>query len=99
MLANEQVVDGLCDRCDSTVVQKALEQWFFKITDYAQRLLDEPNLPRVLAPGGLFILGHTKRDTLEVPAFWKEHRQLKHGDTVIRFFKPGTPTTVSGSPS
>ena len=41
VLANEQVVDGLCDRCDSTVVQKALEQWFFKITDYAQRLLDD----------------------------------------------------------
>ncbi len=41
VLANEQVVDGLCDRCESTVVQKALEQWFFKITDYAQRLLDD----------------------------------------------------------
>ena len=41
VLANEQVVDGACDRCDSTVEQKALEQWFFKITDYAQRLLDD----------------------------------------------------------
>ncbi|MBC8205974.1 MAG: leucine--tRNA ligase [Kiritimatiellaeota bacterium] len=41
VLANEQVVDGCCDRCDSTVIQKALEQWFFKITDYAQRLLDD----------------------------------------------------------
>jgi len=41
VLANEQVVDGCCDRCDSTVEQKALEQWFFKITDYAQRLLDD----------------------------------------------------------
>ena len=41
VLANEQVVDGQCDRCDSTVIQKALEQWFFKITDYAQRLLDD----------------------------------------------------------
>jgi leucyl-tRNA synthetase len=41
VLANEQVVDGLCDRCDSVVEQKALEQWFFKITDYAQRLLDD----------------------------------------------------------
>jgi len=41
VLANEQVVDGLCDRCESTVIQKALEQWFFKITDYAQRLLDD----------------------------------------------------------
>jgi len=41
VLANEQVVDGACDRCESTVIQKALEQWFFKITDYAQRLLDD----------------------------------------------------------
>jgi len=41
VLANEQVVDGQCDRCESTVEQKALEQWFFKITDYAQRLLDD----------------------------------------------------------
>jgi leucyl-tRNA synthetase len=41
VLANEQVVNGQCDRCDSIVEQKALEQWFFKITDYAQRLLDD----------------------------------------------------------
>jgi len=41
VLANEQVVDGQCDRCDSVVEQKALEQWFFKITDYAHRLLDD----------------------------------------------------------
>ncbi|MDD4734760.1 MAG: leucine--tRNA ligase [Kiritimatiellae bacterium] len=44
VLANEQVVDGQCDRCSSTVEQKALEQWFFKITDYAQRLLDDLDL-------------------------------------------------------
>jgi leucyl-tRNA synthetase len=41
VLANEQVVQGLCDRCDSKVEKKALEQWFLKITDYAQRLLDD----------------------------------------------------------
>ncbi|MBN2684209.1 MAG: leucine--tRNA ligase [Pontiellaceae bacterium] len=41
VLANEQVVDGACERCDSEVDQKAMEQWFFKITDYAQRLLDD----------------------------------------------------------
>ncbi len=41
VLANEQVVNGACERCDSIVEQKALEQWFFKITDYAQRLLDD----------------------------------------------------------
>lgn len=40
VLANEQVVDGECERCHSTVVKKNLTQWFFKITDYAQELLD-----------------------------------------------------------
>ena len=40
VLANEQVVDGMCERCDSEVVQKDLEQWFFKITDFADRLLE-----------------------------------------------------------
>lgn len=41
VLANEQVVDGACERCDSLVTKKDLEQWFFKITDYAQVLLDD----------------------------------------------------------
>ncbi|MBI5195968.1 MAG: leucine--tRNA ligase [Nitrospirae bacterium] len=39
VLANEQVLDGLCWRCDSAVTQKKLEQWFFKITSYAEELL------------------------------------------------------------
>lgn len=41
VLANEQVVNGKCERCDSLVGKKELEQWYFKITDYAQRLLDD----------------------------------------------------------
>jgi leucyl-tRNA synthetase len=41
VLANEQVVNGACERCSSTVAKKDLEQWFFKITKYAQRLLDD----------------------------------------------------------
>jgi len=41
VLANEQVVGGVCDRCGTPPVQKTLEQWFFKITDYADRLLDD----------------------------------------------------------
>lgn len=41
VLANEQVKDGHCERCESKVVQKDLEQWFFKITDYAERLLSD----------------------------------------------------------
>ena len=43
VLANEQVVDGACERCDSEVEQKDLEQWFFRITDYAERLLGDIN--------------------------------------------------------
>ncbi len=39
VLANEQVIDTKCWRCDSTVIQKELEQWFFKITHYAEELL------------------------------------------------------------
>lgn len=39
VLANEQVIDGRCWRCDSEVIQKKLEQWFFKITNYAEELL------------------------------------------------------------
>jgi leucyl-tRNA synthetase len=40
VLANEQVVNGACERCDTSVDKKALEQWYFRITDYAQELLD-----------------------------------------------------------
>ncbi|MFR9239445.1 MAG: leucine--tRNA ligase [Clostridium baratii] len=41
VLANEQVVDGLCERCDSEVTKKDLTQWFLKITDYADELLEK----------------------------------------------------------
>ena len=41
VLANEQVIDGKCWRCDSEVQKKNLSQWFFKITDYADTLLDD----------------------------------------------------------
>jgi leucyl-tRNA synthetase len=40
VLANEQVVDGACERCSTEIEKKNLTQWFFKITDYAQELLD-----------------------------------------------------------
>lgn len=40
VLANEQVIDGACERCNTEVTKKNLTQWFFKITDYAQELLD-----------------------------------------------------------
>jgi leucyl-tRNA synthetase len=41
VLANEQVVAGQCERCDTNVTKKKLTQWYFKITDYADRLLDD----------------------------------------------------------
>ena len=43
VLANEQVVAGLCERCDNAVTKKKLNQWYFKITDYAERLLEDMN--------------------------------------------------------
>lgn len=56
---------------------------------FAQRLLDDENLPKLLAAGGRFVLGHTKRDTLEITSRWDEVKMLKHGDTVMRFFETG----------
>ena len=54
---------------------------------FAQRLLDDADLPKLLAPGGLFILGHAKRDTLEVPPVWDERKVMKHGDSWMRFLR------------
>ncbi len=56
-------------------------------TSLAQRLMDDPNLQLVLAPEGLLILGHAKRDTLEILAPWHETKVLNHGDNVMRFLK------------
>jgi len=44
VLANEQVIGGACERCGTPVERRVLTQWFFKITDYAQRLLDDVEL-------------------------------------------------------
>ena len=41
VLANEQVVDGMCERCGAEVTKRELTQWYFKVTEYAQRLLDD----------------------------------------------------------
>jgi 16S rRNA (guanine966-N2)-methyltransferase len=54
---------------------------------FAQQLLDDVNLPKLLVPGGRLVLGHTKRDTLEFVAPWMEMKTLKHGDTLMRFLE------------
>ena len=54
---------------------------------FAQQLLDDNNLPALLDSGGLFVLGHTKRDTLEFPPPWDQKKTLKHGDTLIELLR------------
>jgi len=66
-------------------------------TSFAQQLLDEVNLPRLLEPGGLLVLGHTKRDTLSVPEFWRDQKLLKHGDSVMRFLAAARDTQDAAS--
>ncbi len=56
-------------------------------TSPAQQLLDDTRLPRLLAPGGLFVLGHARRDTLSLPEWWTEKKLLKHGDSLMRILK------------
>lgn len=53
----------------------------------AQQLLDEPALPKLLAPGGRLVLGHSRRDTLEIPTPWVERKEMKHGDNMMRFLE------------
>jgi len=54
-------------------------------SSFAQRLLDDPHLPTLLSQKGRLIVGHARRDTLEIPSPWREKNCLKHGDSVMRF--------------
>lgn len=56
-------------------------------TSFAQKMLDDIHLPKLLPSHGLLVLGHTKRDTLAFPPAWEEVKMLKHGDTVMRILK------------
>lgn len=56
-------------------------------TSFAQQLLDEPDLPALIASGGLFLLGHSKRDSLSITPPWNDVKMLKHGDSVFRFLR------------
>jgi 16S rRNA (guanine966-N2)-methyltransferase len=55
----------------------------------AQQTLDEPAVARLLAPAGMLVLGHARRDTLSLTAHWLEKRVLKHGDNMMRFLLAG----------
>ena len=65
---------------DKTAPGQRSESW-------AQRLLDEPALSQLLAPEGRLLLGHTKRDAIELAEPWRERKTLKHGDTWIRILE------------
>ena len=56
-------------------------------TSLSQKLLDDELLPKLLVDEGLFVLGHTKRDTLTLTPPWKELKVLRHGDSTIRFLQ------------
>ena len=60
-------------------------------TSFAQQLLDDVKLPHLLAPEGLLVLGHSKRDTLSLPEFWREKKVLKHGDSRMWFLRAHAP--------
>ncbi len=53
----------------------------------SQQLLDDVDLPRLLAPEGLFVLGHAHRDQIEIPAPWVGVKALHHGDSVMTFVR------------
>ncbi len=54
-------------------------------TSLAQKALDDENIPKLLKPEAIFLLGHTKRDTLDLPPIYEERKFMKHGDTCFRF--------------
>ena len=57
MLSNEQVVQGACERCGAQVTKRELTQWFFKVTDYADRLLDDMEPLRDTWPARVLKIG------------------------------------------
>jgi leucyl-tRNA synthetase len=91
VLANEQVINGLCERCDTPVVKKDLTQWFYKITAYAEELLkfdglDWPDRVRVMQQNWI---GRSEGAEVEFPVDG-------HRDAVIRFFTT-RPDTIYGA--
>lgn len=54
----------------------------------SQRLLDVAELPRILSPDGLFLMGHTKRDDVTITPWWECRKTMKHGDSMFEFLTP-----------
>jgi len=86
VLANEQVVNGACERCGTPVTKKSLNQWYFKITDYADRLLDDMDELR----------GHWPERVLAMQKNWIGRSEGAHVNFVIEADagKPAKDVTV-----
>jgi len=81
VLANEQVVEGACYRCDTPVERRHLKQWYFKITAYADRLLDdleliEKNWPRHVATLQRNWIGRSEGLTVRFPVVGGDDRHF-----------------------
>ena len=62
----------------------------------SQRLLDLEDFPQLMEKNGLFLLGHTRRDTLSIPTSWHGLKTMRHGDSVFEFLEPvGTPASIA----
>ena len=91
VLANEQVVQGACERCGAVVTKRELTQWFFKVTDYADRLLDDMEQLR----------GHWPERVLKMQENWIGRSQGAHvdfrvGDRAVTVFTT-RPDTLYGA--
>ncbi len=84
VLANEQVVQGACERCGALVTKRELTQWFFKVTDYADRLLDDMEQLR----------GHWPERVLLMQKNWIGRSQGAHVDFVVHTVAGEQPVTV-----
>ena len=85
VLANEQVVQGACERCGAEVTKRELSQWYFKVTDYAQRLLDD------LAS----LAGHWPDRVLAMQRNWIGRSEGAHVDFEIEATDTQTATNVT----
>ncbi|OGG49366.1 hypothetical protein A3C18_02855 [Candidatus Kaiserbacteria bacterium RIFCSPHIGHO2_02_FULL_54_11b] len=80
VLANEQVVDGKCERCDSEVIQKQMLQWNIKITDYADRLIDdlEPlDWPKEIKESQKNWIGRSEGAEIDFPLIFANDKKYK----------------------
>jgi 16S rRNA (guanine966-N2)-methyltransferase len=65
---------------------------------FAQKVLDDAHLPGLLAADGLLVLGHARRDRLELPSTWRERKALKHGDSIFLLLAPASPAEAVAGP-